>query len=69
VIALVHGDPAEISNHLIPHPVIRKITLTGSTPIGKLSANLQTGKLLINQPATPWAEVPFGGVKNSGYRK
>jgi len=35
VIGLVYGDPAEISGYLIPHPVIRKITFTGSTPVGK----------------------------------
>lgn len=35
VIGLVYGDPAEISNYLIAHPVIRKITFTGSTPVGK----------------------------------
>ena len=35
VISLVYGDPAEISGYLIPHPVIRKITFTGSTPVGK----------------------------------
>ncbi len=40
VLGLVYGDPAEISNHLIPHPVIRKITFTGSTPVGKQLAAL-----------------------------
>ena len=35
VIGLVYGDPAQISSYLIPHPVIRKITFTGSTPVGK----------------------------------
>jgi len=35
VINLVYGHPAEISEYLIPHPVIRKITFTGSTPVGK----------------------------------
>ena len=35
VIGLVYGDPAEISSYLIAHPVIRKITFTGSTPVGK----------------------------------
>ena len=34
-IGLVFGDPAQISSYLIPHPVIRKITFTGSTPVGK----------------------------------
>ena len=35
VLGLVYGIPAEISAYLIPHPVIRKITFTGSTPVGK----------------------------------
>jgi succinate-semialdehyde dehydrogenase / glutarate-semialdehyde dehydrogenase len=40
VIGLVYGDPAEISGYLIPHPVIRKITFTGSTAVGKQLAAL-----------------------------
>ena len=40
VLNLVFGDPAEISNYLIASPVIRKITFTGSTPVGKLLASL-----------------------------
>ena len=40
VVGLVYGDPSEISNYLIPHPVIRKITFTGSTPVGKMLASL-----------------------------
>ncbi len=40
VISLVYGVPAEISEYLIPHPVIRKISFTGSTPIGKHLAAL-----------------------------
>jgi succinate-semialdehyde dehydrogenase / glutarate-semialdehyde dehydrogenase len=35
VINLVYGVPAEISEYLIPHPVIRKISFTGSTSVGK----------------------------------
>ena len=35
VVNLVYGNPAEISSYLIPHPVIRKVTFTGSTPVGK----------------------------------
>jgi succinate-semialdehyde dehydrogenase/glutarate-semialdehyde dehydrogenase len=35
VVNLVYGVPSEISAYLIPHPVIRKITFTGSTAIGK----------------------------------
>ncbi|CUX61880.1 aldehyde dehydrogenase [Agrobacterium tumefaciens F2] len=40
VIGLVYGVPSEISEYLIPHPVIRKISFTGSTPIGKHLAAL-----------------------------
>lgn len=40
VLGLVYGDPAEISSYLIPHPVIRKVTFTGSTPVGKQLAAL-----------------------------
>src|SRR6202011_2640718 len=35
VINLVYGVPAEISEYLIPHKVIRKISFTGSTMVGK----------------------------------
>lgn len=40
VVGLVYGNPAEISNYLIPHPVIRKVSFTGSTPVGKQLAGL-----------------------------
>ncbi len=40
VLGLVYGNPAEISAYLIPHPVIRKITFTGSTVVGKQLAAL-----------------------------
>jgi succinate-semialdehyde dehydrogenase / glutarate-semialdehyde dehydrogenase len=39
-VGLVFGNPAEISSYLIPHPVIRKVTFTGSTPVGKELAAL-----------------------------
>jgi succinate-semialdehyde dehydrogenase / glutarate-semialdehyde dehydrogenase len=35
VINLVYGVPAEISEYLIPHPIIRKMSFTGSTAVGK----------------------------------
>ena len=35
VLQLVYGVPAEISEYLIPHPVVRKISFTGSTAVGK----------------------------------
>lgn len=37
---LVFGVPAVISEYLIPHPVIRKISFTGSTAVGKHLAAL-----------------------------
>jgi len=35
VMNLVYGIPSEISEYLIPHPVIRKMSFTGSTAVGK----------------------------------
>jgi len=40
VLNLVFGVPAQISEYLIAHPVIRKVTFTGSTPVGKHLAML-----------------------------
>ena len=40
VLGLVFGDPSEISSYLIATPIIRKLTFTGSTPVGKLLASL-----------------------------
>ncbi|MFT9019227.1 NAD-dependent succinate-semialdehyde dehydrogenase [Acetobacter malorum] len=39
-VSLVYGNPAEISEYLIAHPVVRKISFTGSTPVGKHLASL-----------------------------
>ena len=35
VVNLVYGVPNEISSYLIPHPIVRKISFTGSTAVGK----------------------------------
>ncbi len=40
VVNLVFGVPAEISEYLIPHPIIKKISFTGSTVVGKHLAAL-----------------------------
>ncbi|KAA3619011.1 MAG: aldehyde dehydrogenase family protein, partial [Proteobacteria bacterium] len=40
VVNLVFGVPARISEYLIAHPVIRKVTFTGSTAVGKQIAAL-----------------------------
>jgi succinate-semialdehyde dehydrogenase/glutarate-semialdehyde dehydrogenase len=40
VVNLVYGVPSEISEYLIPHPIIRKMSFTGSTAVGKQLAAL-----------------------------
>jgi succinate-semialdehyde dehydrogenase / glutarate-semialdehyde dehydrogenase len=40
VVNLVFGVPSEVSEYLIPHPIIRKISFTGSTVVGKHLAAL-----------------------------
>lgn len=35
VLNLVYGVPPEVSAYLVPHPKIRKISFTGSVPVGK----------------------------------
>lgn len=40
VVNLVYGVPAEISEYLIPNPIIQKISFTGSTAVGKHLAAL-----------------------------
>ena len=36
VLNVVFGVPAEVSEHLIGSPIIKKVSFTGSTPVGKL---------------------------------
>lgn len=38
VVGLVYGNPAEISDYLIASPIVRFVTFTGSTAVGKLLA-------------------------------
>lgn len=40
VLNLVFGRPAEVSSHLIPSSVIRKVSFTGSVPVGKQLASM-----------------------------
>lgn len=40
VLNVVFGVPSEVSTHLIASPIIRKISFTGSTAVGKLLAKL-----------------------------
>lgn len=38
VINLVFGVPSEVSNHLLKSPTVRKLSFTGSVPVGKVLA-------------------------------
>lgn len=40
VLSVVYGEPSEISAHLIRSPVIRKVSFTGSTAVGRQLAGL-----------------------------
>ncbi len=40
VVNLVFGVPSDISTHLIPSPIIRKVSFTGSVPVGKHLAEM-----------------------------
>ena len=40
VLQIVWGAPAEVSRHLIESPIVRKLSFTGSIPVGKQLASL-----------------------------
>jgi succinate-semialdehyde dehydrogenase/glutarate-semialdehyde dehydrogenase len=43
VLNLVWGVPSEVSEHLIESPIVRKISFTGSVPVGKMLAAKAAG--------------------------
>ena len=45
VLTLVFGRPPEISEHLIASPIIRKVSFTGSVPVGKHLAGLAAAQM------------------------
>jgi len=45
VVNLVFGDPPAISRHLLASPIVRKLTFTGSTAVGKQLAGLAAADL------------------------
>lgn len=61
-VGLVFGDPAEISSYLIPHPIIRKVTFTGSTPVGKQLAALAGAHM-------KRATMELGGMRRSLWQR
>ncbi|MGF6781708.1 NAD-dependent succinate-semialdehyde dehydrogenase [Paraburkholderia sp. GAS334] len=58
VIGLVFGIPAEISSYLIPHPVIKKVSFTGATSVGKQLAAL-AGKHMKRTTMELGGHAPF----------
>ena len=40
VLNVVWGVPAEVSKHLIESPIVRKVSFTGSVPVGKMLASM-----------------------------
>ncbi len=40
VLSIVYGVPAEISEYLVKSPIVRKVSFTGSIPVGKLLMKL-----------------------------
>lgn len=47
VVQCVFGVPSDVSEHLLASPVIRKLTFTGSTPVGKQLARLAADDLKV----------------------
>ncbi|WP_407114680.1 NAD-dependent succinate-semialdehyde dehydrogenase [Bradyrhizobium sp. LMG 9283] len=45
VVNLVFGNPPMISEHLLASPVVRAVSFTGSTPVGKQLAKIAAGNL------------------------
>lgn len=45
VLNLVFGEPATVSQHVLDSPVVRKLTFTGSVPVGKQLARLAANRL------------------------
>src|SRR6516164_6100291 len=69
VVNLVFGVPADISSYLIPHPIIRKISFTGSTAVGKQLAAMAgahmkrvTMELGGHAPAIVFADADVGAA-------
>jgi succinate-semialdehyde dehydrogenase/glutarate-semialdehyde dehydrogenase len=73
VLNLVFGVPAEISEHLIPHPAVRKVSFTGSTPVGKHLAAMAglhmkrvTMELGGHAPVLVFADADIGAAAEAG---
>lgn len=59
-------DAIEEANRL-PYGLAAYAFSSSIRTVQELSGRLDAGMLWINQVATPFPEIPFGGVKDSGY--
>jgi succinate-semialdehyde dehydrogenase / glutarate-semialdehyde dehydrogenase len=46
VLGIVTGDPGHVAEHLIASPVVRKVSLTGSVPVGRILLHHAADRLL-----------------------
>ncbi|APA89028.1 NAD-dependent succinate-semialdehyde dehydrogenase [Paraburkholderia sprentiae WSM5005] len=62
-----HLDDAISEANRLPYGLAGYAFTSCVKSVHKLSQSLNVGMLWINQAATPWPEMPFGGVRDSGY--
>ena len=60
-------DEAIAEANRLPYGLAGYAFTSSIKTVHQLSQRLELGMLWVNQPATPSAEMPFGGVKDSGY--
>lgn len=70
-VAAVRGfdtlDEAIAEANRLPYGLAAYAFTRAFNNVHALSGGLEVGMVWINQSATPWPELPFGGVKDSGY--
>ena len=60
-------DEAIAESNRLPFGLAGYAFTTSIKNAHQLARRVEVGMLWINQPATPSPEMPFGGVKDSGY--
>ncbi len=70
-VAAVRGfdllDEAIAEANRLPYGLAAYAFTRSFANVHRLTQRVEAGMLWINQAMTPWAEMPFGGVKDSGY--
>jgi succinate-semialdehyde dehydrogenase / glutarate-semialdehyde dehydrogenase len=62
-----HIEDAIAEANRLPYGLAGYAFTNSFNNIHLLTQSLEVGMLWINQSATPWPEMPFGGVRDSGY--